>query len=159
MFIAWNLFLSVLCLLVFGVTRDGSAIPLESWDDQIAGAPRFVVLAEFDNEAVLDRETQLVWQRNLGIVYGNAVLRTSWETSHNACLNANIGGRMGWRLPSAEELASLIDPALTTLPLLPVGHPFLNVEFSDPEDVYWTNTSYLPSSVFVVCFGTTCKES
>ena len=39
----------------------------------------------------------------------------------------------------------------------PAGHPFLNVQFSDSDDLHWTNTSYLPGSVTVVCFGTACK--
>ncbi len=97
-----------------------------------------------------------MWQRDLGIIYGSTVLRTSWETSNVACLDSNIGGRKGWRLPSAEELASLTD--LTQAgPTLPAGHPFLNVSFAGPDDLYWTNTSYLSGTVFVVCFGTACK--
>ncbi len=148
--------LSVLCVAALDIARDGVAAPLESWDNQINTPLRFRVLPEFNNEAVLDRETQLVWQRDVGIEYANAVLRTSWETSNNACLEAKIGGRRGWRLPSAEELASLTDTTLTA-PALPAGHPFLNVHFTANDDLYWTNTSYLPGTVFVVCFGTACR--
>jgi hypothetical protein len=148
--------LATVCVVGLGSARDGGAVPLESWDDQINNPTRFKVLPEFNNEAVLDRETQLVWQRDLGIIYGSTVLRTSWETSNVACLDSNIGGRKGWRLPSAEELASLTD--LTQAgPTLPAGHPFLNVSFATTDDVYWTNTSYLSGTVLVVCFGTTCK--
>jgi hypothetical protein len=40
---------------------------LQSWDTETddAGA-RFVVLDDFDGAAVLDRETQLIWQRAHG---------------------------------------------------------------------------------------------
>lgn len=39
------------------------AIDLRSWDQKIANpVTRFVVLRAFDDQAVLDRETQLVWQ-------------------------------------------------------------------------------------------------
>jgi hypothetical protein len=44
-----------------------------------------------------------------------------------------VGGRKGWRLPTIEELASLIDPTQTN-PALPIGHPFINVQ----SDRYWS---------------------
>jgi hypothetical protein len=93
--------LIILCGVALGVARDGKAAHLESWDDQIKNATRFKVLPEFNNEAVLDKETQLVWQRDLGIVYGSTVLRTSWETSNVACLDSNIGSRPQWRRRSS----------------------------------------------------------
>jgi len=69
--------LIALCGVALGFARDSKAAPLESWDDQINNATRFKVLPEFSNEAVLDKETQFVWQRDLGIIYGSTVLRTS----------------------------------------------------------------------------------
>ena len=40
------------------------AVDVRSWDRKIENAThRFVVLRAFDDEAVLDRETQLVWAR------------------------------------------------------------------------------------------------
>ena len=88
--------LIVLCGVALGVARDSEAAPLESWDDQINNATRFKVLPEFSNEAVLDKETQLVWQRDLGIVYGSTVLRTSWETSNvRASIPTSAAGRAG----------------------------------------------------------------
>ena len=36
---------------------------IQSWDKQLGGG-RFKVLAQFNNEAVLDQETGLVWEQN-----------------------------------------------------------------------------------------------
>ena len=66
-----------------GLAPESTSVPLESWDDQINSPQRFRVIPEFNNEAVLDRETQLVWQRDVGIEYRSTVLRTSWETSNS----------------------------------------------------------------------------
>lgn len=101
-----------------------------SWSRALPVADRFVVLADFNNEAVLDRNTNLVWQRtpdNLG--------RRIWGASYY-CLDANIGGQKGWRLPNITELTSLIDPSVTTEPTLPVGAPF---EFNR-HVFFWSGT-------------------
>ena len=112
-----------------------------SWDqklqcDSLASCPRFVVLANWNSEAVLDRETGLVWQRvprTLGVTnltYADAAL---------ACAGETTGGRRGWRLPTVEELSSLFDPGNLVSPFLPLGHPF-SVPSSYPYFTYWTST-------------------
>ena len=53
-----------------------------------------------------------------------------------------MGNRKGWRLPSIQELASLIDPTVPPPgPTLPPGHPFSNVQVN-----YWSATTYAVSS-------------
>lgn len=59
--------------------------------------------------AVLDRETGLVWEQAPSSALQN------WFSAVRACQNAQIGGRYGWRLPSIEELRSLLE-ATGTLP-------------------------------------------
>lgn len=88
-----------------------------SWSRALPPSERFVVLAAFNNEAVLDRNTGLVWER--------APIRDGrhWASAQYACLSATTGGQMGWRLPSISELTSLVDPG-TTNPALPAGSPF-----------------------------------
>jgi hypothetical protein len=44
---------------------------------------------------------------------------------------------MGWRLPTIQELASLVDPAATTRPVIPAGNPFANVQ----PRIYWSATT------------------
>jgi Protein of unknown function (DUF1566) len=94
------------------------ALPLQSWDTKIAGQRRFVVLKAFDDRAVLDRETQLVWQR----APGGPLLR-SFSGAFNSCYASEIGGRLGWRVPTMPELTSLLDRS-QSFPPLPAGHPF-----------------------------------
>ena len=101
-----------------------------SWSRVLPVAERFVVLADFNNEAVLDRNTGLVWQRTPDNV-GRPVFSASYY-----CLNANIGGQKGWRLPNITELTSLVDPSVTTEPTLPVGSPF---EFNR-HVFFWSGT-------------------
>jgi hypothetical protein len=44
------------------------------------------------------------------------------------------GGRGGWRLPTQEELATLLDPTQSNPPL-PAGHPFQGIAAGDQ---FWT---------------------
>jgi hypothetical protein len=121
----------------------GSATDLrgvtQNWDKVLPVAQRFVILAAFNNQAVRDNETGLVWERSPDMT----IPTVEWEDSRRACVNKNIGGRKGWRLPSVVELASLIDPSVQTPPLLPVGHPFSNVAGS-----YWSATRNINSTQF-----------
>jgi hypothetical protein len=100
------------------------------WDRVLPAAQRFVVLAEFNNEAVLDKETGLVWEK----APDNS--DRQWFPARDYCINKNVGGRKGWRLPSIPELASLIDPSVLN-PALPSGHPF-NIRFGSG---YWSASS------------------
>jgi hypothetical protein len=99
---------------------------IQSWDKQIAGG-RFKILGPFNNEAVLDQETGLVWERQ------PSALKARWSpygfdefpaTAHIFCNVKTIGKRLGWRLPTIQELASIMDPSQRT-PSLPPGHPFI----------------------------------
>lgn len=88
-------------------------------------------LCVFENSAVLDRETNLVWER---VVATNA---NPFGNARLFCMSSFTGNRMGWRLPTTSELTSLIDPGASAAPYLPAGHPFENVQAAEP---YWTGT-------------------
>ena len=105
-------------------------VPLKTWSKLIpTAAQRFKVLSGFNNQAVLDKETGLVWEK------APASVALSWAYAAPECFQRTSGGRMGWRLPAIEELTSLLD-ATSSPPVLPAGHPF-QVE----DDDYWSATS------------------
>lgn len=107
------------------------AVDLRSWDMKINDVTkRFIVLPAFGSQAVLDKETQLVWHR----VAGPA---RDWATAVIGCHGVYVEGRLGWRLPSMSELRSV----LGTGGVLPVGHPFQLVSNAN----FWTSTDS-PSS-------------
>ena len=104
-----------------------------SWDKQINSPGRFKVLDDFAGAAVLDKETGLVWDQS-----PDTNTRT-WFDALVHCYQRTVGGRLGSRLPTIEELASLIDPNNPGgNPDLPPGHPFSNVQSS----VYWSATTF-----------------
>lgn len=99
-----------------GATSNGPYYAVPAWDQKLPAATRFVVLLDWNSEAVLDRETGLVWER--------APSTIEWADASTQCFNKAIGGRKGWRLSSVTELASLIDPSVAS-PAFPAGHPFI----------------------------------
>jgi len=107
-----------------------------------------------DGAAVLDKETGLVWMKNPSSL-GLGESRT-WSNAHGQCGNRITGNRMGWRLPTATELATLIDTSQTN-PSLPAGHPF-TVTPGGITSGFWTATSgsyepLLSSMAFFVSFA------
>lgn len=128
-------------LLVFCSTPV-DAMQLESWDNKINGPNRFRVLAEFSGEAVLDRETGLVWERDPTAIGSSGQEDSgvdSWSIAANKCIRKAVGSRKGWRLASVHELASLVDISISANEVrLPLGHPFQNIGL----DFYWTATTY-----------------
>jgi len=103
------------------------------------GGQRFTVLEEFNEEAVRDAETQLVWERS------PSTTGTAWTSAPIRCAIKSVGGRKGWRLPSFYELMSLVDPSVTGSPVrptLPSNHPFTDVKAAS----YWSVTSFSADS-------------
>src|SRR5262245_65751828 len=95
-------------------TANGPYYATPSWDQTLPSTTRFIVLSNMGGNAVLDRETGLVWERSplptmqtpIGLDPG---LR-SFASAQTICITRTVGGRKGWRLPTIQELASLIDP-------------------------------------------------
>jgi len=106
-----------------------------TWHQIIPAADRFKLVMNSD-AAVLDKETGLVWERS-----PDATLR-SWNDACTHCYRREVGGRKGWRLPTIEELASLVDTSQPP-PTLPAGHPFIGVQ---SDNSYWSSTTYAASA-------------
>jgi len=105
------------------------AIP--SWDQTLPAATRFIVLTNMAGAAVLDRETGLVWEQSPSLSISN------WNVASFHCITLNTGARSGWRIPTLQELMSLLDRSVSPGPALPSGHPFSNVQRS----AYWSATA------------------
>lgn len=116
-----------------------------AWSQKIPDASkRFQIV--LDGAGVLDKETGLVWEKS-----PDTTSRT-WSSAVYYAYSKNVGGRKGWRPPTAEELASLVDPTQQN-PSLPSGHPFANVKSTDGS-FYWSSTTgvYNTIDAWVVTF-------
>ena len=108
----------------------GPFMPQPAWDRKLPALFRFYVLTDWNNAAVLDKETGLVWERS-------PAQTGSWSAARSLCANLTTGNRRGWRLPSLHELQSLMEPTMDpTMLSLPLLHPFSNLQLI----AYWSAT-------------------
>lgn len=126
---------------IWPITRDGTNKSVR-WSNH-APNRRFAIYdlgannnpdnpATLSDDLVLDKETGLVWPRD-----ANIEQKQSWLDAIVFCRGFTLADRMGWRLPTVEELSSLLDPSQKDL-ALPSGHPFINVQ---RDATYWTSTT------------------
>lgn len=101
--------------------------------------PRF----EIRGDVALDRATGLAWQRE-----DDGVLR-DWQDAAVYCADLEMGGYADWRLPSLDELTSIVDrnnkqqPGLNTAAI--DGAVFPNTR----STFYWTATAAPGDPAFV----------
>jgi hypothetical protein len=114
-----RLMLATLVVLV-GVV---GTVGVSSVSAKDAQAIRFVLA--MNGEAVLDRETGLVWEKVPTSAYQASY---NWIYAQYHCIKLTLGNRKGWRLPTIQELASLVDPSVGPPgPTIPSGSPFEHV--------------------------------
>lgn len=89
-----------------------SAFAQDAWDHN---ASRFQLLAPFANQAVLDRETGIVWER------APSPQAFTWDQAQKRCNALVVGNRMGWRVPTLQELTSVL--SIGSPNNLEAGHP------------------------------------
>ena len=112
-------------ILCPGTGQDGELQLGAAWPE-----PRFVV----EEHIVRDRLTGLYWLQDANIRGGTL----SWSETLQYIKNLKLPlpePATVWRLPTINELESLVDCSRHT-PALPVNHPFKNV-----SDVYWSSTT------------------
>lgn len=102
------------------------------------GAPNY----QANGETVLDRRTNLIWQR-----YADDTRRTYFD-ARTYCDSLTIGGRDDWRLPGRIELVTILDATQT---------PSLDYDvFPDtPENYFWTQSrsQHSEGRVYSIYFG------
>ena len=140
----------VLCYSAAGAQRAcaGTGEDGEYQAGVAAPAPRFT----YNNDGtVTDNLTGLIWLQDANCPSTAPMLwqdALDWvaqfNTSSIPCDNYAAMTFTDWRLPNVKELASLVDHSQGT-PAVPVGHPFLNLQFGQPPDFvsphYWSSTS------------------
>src|SRR6266511_6356515 len=114
----WTIGLIVLAMIAFATspgnaqtTANGPYYAPPSWDQTLPVATRFIILSNFASNAVLDRETGLVWEKSPSTIQF-PWSSTLFTTAALLCNPLNVGNRRGWRLPTIQELASLVDPSV-----------------------------------------------
>jgi hypothetical protein len=113
---------------------DGNLKPGVAWP-----SPRFTAGESGDaTNAVRDNLTGLVWARDANMRGATA----TWNDAVDYCNALNYGGRSDWRLPTRFELESLLDLEKSSGPVLPTGHPFVNI-FSG---FYFSSSTYMPTA-------------
>ncbi|RJO68997.1 MAG: DUF1566 domain-containing protein [Myxococcales bacterium] len=97
-----------------------------------------------DDSLVVDAVTNLMWQRSYG--YGK-----NWGNALKYCEQLELGGYDDWRVPNVNELASLVDYAISNL-----ASGFPGGLGSAIENVWSSNSvsnQYLPGYALVVQFS------
>lgn len=129
-------------------TAVGTYFVPPSWSPTLAPSARFVILSNFNSDAVLDRETGLVWTRQSLSRTLPPVTEIRIDNVDQFCELLIVGNRKGWRLPTVAELQSLVDRSRIFSneprpPAMPVGHPFLlSREGTNTIDYYWTAETF-----------------
>lgn len=102
--------------------------PVSETASQNSGG-RFTVIGENNREVVRDKQTGLVWEKS------PTLDMSDWEVAQRRCSSNHAGGGTDWRVPTVQELRTLVEPSSSDVKL-PPEHPFANVEPS----IYWSST-------------------
>ncbi len=107
-----------------------------TWNQKLDRSERFELA--LGDDAVLDKETGLVWEQT------PRTTTQAWNTAVESCYKRGTGGRAGWRLPAASEMASLFEwgGGLQLTSDLPFNVPDLN-ECAGTICQFWTATTVL----------------
>jgi hypothetical protein len=102
------------------------------------GAPNAMSYTDNGDGTVADNVTGLVWQQAVPsgtYTWGSA---STSGTAQSYCATLALAGYSDWRLPSVEELTSLMDPGLSP--------PINSTYFPGPPSAYWSSVPLAGSS-------------
>lgn len=116
----------------------------KSWGAISNDNQRFQILASFNNEAVLDRETGLIWERTLPTTGA-----FDFEEIRGVCLERTTGGRYGWRPPTIEEAVSLFRVSVDGISNARPPNPTYFVYDPATNPKFWTTSSYAPNPLYM----------
>jgi len=121
-----------------GTVQRSASAPI--WGGILPDDERFTIV--LNGNGVLDNETGLVWERT------PSPDQYEWGEACAECYKKRHDDRGGWRLPTVDELASLVKfEGIPTTPKLPLGHPFFN--YVKADFYYWTSTQDATDSTMV----------
>jgi hypothetical protein len=121
-----------------GTGQDGETGTGVAWP-----SPRF---SDHGDGTVTDNFTGLMWTKKAntpGLSVCSPGTVKSWQQGldHVKCLNTHSYlGYNDWRLPNRKEIRSLMDYG-KSIPALPVGHPFTDVQADFWGGFYWSSTT------------------
>jgi hypothetical protein len=95
---------------------------------------------DLGNGIVRDNVTGLEWQQATAPGFGSGDYpdRYSWQQALDYCAGLTLGGHSDWRLPTIQELASLVDISRI--------NPAIDPVFSAMASDYWSSTVYAYST-------------
>jgi hypothetical protein len=102
---------------------------------------------------VVDKKNNLIWQDNLeaknikkkwSMMYDTCVAtgassacqNVNGDTADHYCKSLNMGGYSDWRLPTIDELKSIVDDTQTTAPYIPTAFKNIATDYG-----YWSSTA------------------
>jgi hypothetical protein len=95
--------------------------------DVAAGAPNPTSYADNGDGTITDKVTGLIWQKVASTTYGDAAAAAQY------CIGLRLAGATDWRLPTAIELASIVDYTS--------NNPAIDTSvFPNVSGYYWTAT-------------------
>jgi hypothetical protein len=92
---------------------------------------------------IKDTKTGLMWPKDGSKNY----MYMDFNAAENYCKDFKLGGFEDWRLPTREELESILD--------LEKAYPAINPIFTEEGNWYWSSTTYAGNSddAWLVDFG------
>ncbi len=127
----------VRCILNISSPTNNGRWSIIAYEDATNQTARYYVSGTLPNAIVTDDFTGLMWEQQVS----NSTY--FWNTSSSVgsaqayCASLTKGGYVDWRLPTPQELQSLIDYTIITIPPINEG-----VFLDTPSSYFWTAQNY-----------------